>query len=71
MVIMCRSYPIGCGIVHCERFNRDLIWVDCPIARYQDIWQGINWHNYRRLRYRQINSCKKNNTVTQLKIQLP
>lgn len=67
---MCRSFPIGRGLVHCERFNRDLIWVDCPIARYQDIWQGVNWHNYRRLRYRQINSCHKDRSIIEIKPKL-
>lgn len=68
---MCRSFPIGRGLIHCSYFNRDMIWIDCPIAKYSNIYQGINWRNYRRLRYKQINSIKKNNTVTQLTIKLP
>lgn len=67
---MCRSYPIGQGLVHCERFNRDLYWYECALAKYQDIWHGVNWRNYRRLRSHKINSCPRKNNVVQLKLKL-
>lgn len=68
---MCRSYPIGKGLVYCDHFKREMIWLDCALARYANLYQGINYRNYRRLRYKKINSIEKNNPVVQLSIKLP
>lgn len=67
----CCPYPIGRGFIHCSYFNRDMIWIDCPLAKYSDLYHGINWRNYRRLRYHKLNQISKHKYVEQLKIQLP